>query len=75
VADEARAARGALGSRHPGGELDEIAAVTQSRLHLAKILQDRPGEGFLLFVDMDRARANVALASLRLGQLAPAVLA
>jgi hypothetical protein len=75
VADEARAAREALGPRQPAGELDEIAAVTENRLHLAKILQGRPGEGFLLFVDMDRARANVALASLRVGQLAPAVLA
>jgi hypothetical protein len=75
VADEARAARGALGPRQPAGRLDEIVVVTESRLHLAKILQDQLGEGFLLFVDMDRARANVALASLRVGQLAPAVLA
>jgi len=75
VADEARAAREALGPRQVAGALDEIAAVTESRLHLAKVLRDRPGEGFLLFVDMDRARANVALASLRVGQLAPAVLA
>jgi hypothetical protein len=75
VADEARAAREALGPRQPAGELDEIAVVTESRLHLAKILQDRPGEGFLLFVDMDRARANIALASLQVGQFASAVLA
>jgi hypothetical protein len=75
VADEARAARGALGPRRPAGQLEEIVVVTDSRLHLAKILQDQPGEGFLLFVDMDRTRANVALASLQVGQLAPAVLA
>jgi hypothetical protein len=75
VADEARAAREALGPRAPAGELDEISAVTGSRLHLAKILRSQPGEGFLLFVDMDRARANVALASLQVGQLAPTVLA
>jgi len=75
VADEARAARGALGSRRLSGELDEIAVVTHERLHLAKILQDQPGEGFLLFVDLDRLRANVALASLRVGQVAPSVLA
>jgi hypothetical protein len=75
VADEARAARCVLGPRQPAGQLDEIAAVTESRLHLAKVLRDQPGEGFLLFVDMDRARANVALATLRVGQLAPAVLA
>ena len=75
VADEARAAREALGPRQPAGELDEIAVVTDSRLHLAKILEGQSGEGFVLFVDMDRARANVALASLQVGQLAPAVLA
>ena len=75
VADEARAAREALGPRQPAGELDEITTVTDSRLQLAKILGKQPGEGFLLFVDMDRARANVALASLRVGQLAPTVLA
>jgi hypothetical protein len=75
VADEARAARGALGPHSPGGELDELAVVTESRLQLAKILRSQPGEGLLLFVDMDRARVNVALASLQVGQLAPAVLA
>jgi len=75
VADEARAAREAMGPRRPAGELDEMSAVTESRLQLAKILRSRPGEGLLLFIDMDRARANVALASLRVGQLAPAVLA
>jgi hypothetical protein len=74
VAEEARAARGALGPRQPAGELDEMVAATESRLHLAKILR-QPGEGFLLFVDMDRVRVNAALASLHVGQLAPAVLA
>ena len=74
LADEARAARGLLGPR-PGGELAEIAAVTSSGLHLSKVLLDNPGDGFLLFVDLDRARANIALASLRVGQLTSAVLA
>jgi hypothetical protein len=32
-------------------------------------------EGMLLFVDVDRARVNIALASLQVGQLVPAVLA
>ena len=74
LADEARAARSLLGP-HPGGELEEIAAVTDSALHLSKVLLDKPGEGFLLFVDLDRARANIALASLRVAQFASAVLA
>lgn len=75
LADEARAAREALGPHRPAGELDEMSVVTESRLQLAKILRTRPGEGLLLFIDMERARANVALASLLVGQLAPAVLA
>ena len=74
LADEARAVRGLAGAR-PGGELEEIAAVTASGLHLSRVLLDKPGEGFLLFVDLDRARANIALASLRVGQFASAVLA
>jgi hypothetical protein len=74
VADEVRAARAALGPRRPAGDLEEIAVVTGGRLHLSKVLRGRPGEGLLLFVDLDRDRANVALASLRVGQLAPAVL-
>jgi hypothetical protein len=74
MADEARAARGLLGPR-PGGELEEIAAVTGSALQLSKVLLDKPGEGFLLFVDLERARANIALASLLVAQFAPAVLA
>jgi len=74
LADEARAARILLGPR-PVDELEEIATVTDSALHLSKVLLDKPGEGFLLFVDLDRARANIALASLRVGQFASAVLA
>jgi hypothetical protein len=75
LADEARAARTAAGAGGPAGELVEITTVTGSRLQLSKILQNRPGEGLLLFVDLERGKSNVALASLRTGQLAPAVLA
>ena len=39
------------------------------------VLQGSPGEGLLLFVDLERAKSNVGLASLRIGQLAAAVLA
>jgi hypothetical protein len=75
LADEARAVRGAVGVGGPAGDLVEIATVTGSRLQLSRILQDRPGEGLLLFVDLERGKSNIALASLRAGQLAPAVLA
>jgi hypothetical protein len=75
MADEARMARAVLGPGRPGGDLDEISLVTGSRLHLSKVLGSRLGEGLLLFVDLDRTRANIALASLQVGRLAPAVLA
>lgn len=75
MADEARTARAVLGPGRPGGDLDEISMVTEGRLHLAKVLDSRLGEGLLLFVELDRARVNIALASLQVGQLAPAVLA
>jgi hypothetical protein len=74
AADEARVARAVLGPDRPAGALEEISVVTDSRLHLSKVLADEPGEGLLLFVDLDRDRANVALASMRIGQLAPTVL-
>lgn len=75
VADEVRAARATLGPRRPAGDLDEIVVATDDRLHLSKVLRNQPGEGLLLFVDLDLGRTNVALASLRVGELAPAVLA
>ena len=75
MADEARMARAVLGPGRPGGDLDEISLVTRDRLHITKVLGSRLGEGMLLFVDLDRTRVNIALAGLRIGQLAPAILA
>jgi len=76
LAGEVRAADQAQGPLRPGGDLDEITLFTAGRLQLTKVLDSRrPGEGLLLFVDVDRARANPALATLRIGQAAPAVLA
>jgi hypothetical protein len=76
VADEARLVGRADGPDQPGGGLDEIALYTTGRLQLTKVLDSRrPGEGLLLFVDVDRTHANPALATLRIGQAAPAVLA
>ena len=75
MAEEARAARAALGPDQLGGDLDEITLSTRGRLHLSRILGSRPGEGLVLFVDLDRAQVNPALASLRLSRLAPALLA
>jgi hypothetical protein len=75
LADETRLARAALGPGRPGGDLEEISVITASRVHLTRVLGTRLGEGMLLFVDVDRTRVNIALASLQVGQVAPAVLA
>lgn len=75
MADEVRTARGVAGLGRHGGDLDEISLVTKGRLHISKVLDSRLGEGMLLYVDLDRARVNIALASLQIGRLAPAVLA
>ncbi|HEY0934531.1 MAG TPA: hypothetical protein VGD91_12390 [Trebonia sp.] len=75
VADEARAVRNAAGADGITDDLVEIATITATRLHLSRILQSRPGEGLLLFVDLERGKSNLGLASLRVSQLAPAVLA
>jgi predicted regulator of Ras-like GTPase activity (Roadblock/LC7/MglB family) len=75
VADEARAARSALGADSPADDLVEITTVTGSRLHVSRVLRRSPSEGLLLFVDLERGKSNLGLASLRVSQLAPAVLA
>src|ERR1700761_2079893 len=65
VADEARAARSALGRAvDADGQPDDLAEITTVT-----------GKGLLLFVDLDRTRSNLGLAALRVDQLAPAVLA
>ena len=61
--------------RRSGGDLEEISLVTADRVHMTKVLGTRLGEGIFLFVDVDRTRVNMALASLRVGEVLPAVLA
>jgi hypothetical protein len=75
MADEVRLARSALGPGRPGGDLEEISLISAGRVHLTKVLGVRLAEGIFLFVDVDRTRVNMALASLRVGELVPAVLA
>jgi hypothetical protein len=58
MADEARLVRAALGPGQLGGDLDEISLVTVGDVHLSKILNTRPGDGVLLFVDLDPNRVN-----------------
>jgi hypothetical protein len=75
MADEVRLTRSALGPGRPGGDLEEISLITAGRVHMTKVLGARLGEGIFLFVDVDRTRVNMALASLRVGELVPAILA
>jgi len=76
AADEVRAVRSALGPASTADDdLVEIATTTGSRLHVSRILQCSPSDGLLLFVDLERAKSNLGLATLRVSQLAPAVLA
>lgn len=76
VADEARAVRSALGAAGAADDdLVEITTTIASRLHVSRILRRSPSDGLLLFVDLERAKSNLGLASLRVSQLAPAVLA
>lgn len=75
VAEEAKAARGARGRPGLADGLVEIATITGRRLQVSRILRRAPSAGLLLFVDLDRDKSNIGLASLRIGQLAPSVLA
>jgi hypothetical protein len=75
LAQAARAARSVAGPAQAGGRLDEISLMAQERLQVSRVLDSRLGEGLLLFADLDRSRANLALASMRMRQIAPAVLA
>jgi hypothetical protein len=53
------------------------AAMASSRwvIRAYRVVGSGLGEGLLLFVGLDRTRANIALASLQVARLAPAVLA
>ena len=64
----------AFGPAQAGGDLDEVAVTTGSRFLLSRILDSRPGEGLLIFVDFDRAQTNMALAAWQVGQAASALL-
>lgn len=75
LADEARLAARAPGDARPGGDLEELLLVTETRFHLVKILDRRLDEGLLLFVDLDRAQTNLALAAQQVARAATAVLA
>jgi hypothetical protein len=74
LADEARLAGGALGPEQSGGDLEEMLVVLPERVHLLKVLSRSQGDGLMLFVDVDRARTNAALAAMRVAHFAPAVL-
>lgn len=74
LADEVRLACAGPGLPGAGG-LEEVMLVTETRLHLVRVLDQRPDGQLALFVDLDRARTNIALAAWQVAQAAPAVLA
>lgn len=74
LAEEARLAIRAGGPDHLGGELEEIALATASRVTLTRVLEYGRGEGLLLFVDIDLAQTNAALAGWELYRLWPDLL-
>lgn len=74
IADEVRLARTALGPGQRDDDLEEIALTGTGSLQLSKVLDTGLGDGLLLFVDLDRSRSNVALASLLVSNLASTVL-
>lgn len=74
MADEVRWAARTLAGPGQGGGVDGIALVTEHRLHLLEVLEHGQGEGMLLFVDLDRSQTNVALATLQVRKLVPALL-
>jgi hypothetical protein len=74
MAGEAQTARGLAGADPDGGDLDEISLITADRLQVSAVVGLQSGQGLLLFVDLDRARVNMALAFRRIGELAPQVL-
>lgn len=73
MADEVRVA-GAAGPDSAAGLLEEIATLSDRRCHLVEVLQSRRGEGLLLFVEVDQAVTNVALAGLQVRKLLPGLL-
>jgi hypothetical protein len=75
IADEVRLVRATLGPGQKDEDIEEIALTAAGSLHLSKILDTQLGDGLLLFVNLDRARSNVALASLLISQVASTVLA
>ncbi|HLK75601.1 MAG TPA: hypothetical protein VKU77_18350 [Streptosporangiaceae bacterium] len=75
LAGEAQTVCDVLGRGQEDGGLEEISLITASRLQVSAVAGPRSGDGVLLFVDLDRARANMALALRRIGELAPQVLA
>jgi hypothetical protein len=75
MADEAQSARVLAGPGQDGGDLEEVSLIAAGRLHVSRVLGPQAGDGLLLFAALDRARANMALASLRISQVAPQVLA
>jgi hypothetical protein len=75
MAQEVRAVTETWRPDSAGGALEEISVLTERRCHLLDVLELRRGEGLLLFVDVDLASTNLALAALSVRRLIPGLLA
>lgn len=74
-AGEAGTARAMLGPSRPGGDLDEISLVAGAACTCPGCWTPVWERASSCFIGLGRTRGDIALASLRVGQLAPAVLA
>jgi hypothetical protein len=74
MADEIRAVMNATGSQLGGDGLEEISVLTQRRCHLLEVIELSAGGSLVLFVEVDRAMSNVALAGWHIRQLLPTLL-
>ena len=56
-----RAARESLARLGLPDPLEDVLITTRDRYHLTRLVHDRDGDGLLLFVGLERPRANLAL--------------
>jgi hypothetical protein len=70
AADVLRASRDSLVPLGLDESLEAILVTTTNHYHLLRVVEQRGEDGALLFVDLDRTRANLALALRQVGQVA-----
>lgn len=64
-----RAARAGLAQLGLPDAMEDVLVTTPSRYHLVRLVGHRGGEGLLLFVGLERPRANLALSRHELARI------